>query len=231
MKKEIRKQLRSDYEELEIKPSEDLWAKLDQKLSETSETAFKPSFQWWKYAAAVILLLISAGTFIYYNQNQSRFDHQAAESIVKETVQQMVNPDHPDKENPPVIVPEKIIREHEEVKVVKNEKNILDEVKAPFKKTPTSEIHIVEDKEQPIALVQPEKPEVKAETPPVMAQAKVEKISYINANDLLLGNEYDKNRAKADKNHKKFGVFNFDRVGPNIGNVTVLGVTVYIDSK
>lgn len=66
MKKEILKQLKSDYEELEIKPSTNLWEQIENTLEISSETAQKPSVKWWRYAA-VVTLLFSLGGIFYFN--------------------------------------------------------------------------------------------------------------------------------------------------------------------
>ena len=57
--------LKKQYEEQEITPSADLWSRLEAKLDEPKAEipAAKPSFGWWKYAAAV-LILISMGYLI-----------------------------------------------------------------------------------------------------------------------------------------------------------------------
>ena len=235
MKKEILKQLKSDYEALEIKPSGDLWAKLDQELDGNSEAAVKPSFQWWKYAA-VAVLLISAGTLIYYSSLGNVSDTKKTDYVIKKTIEQTANPDIRN----PQVYPHKEQIQKEEIKIADefHEKRTADKAAIPSKKIKTQNIETVEYKESQIAAKQPEKinhipekKEISAPDVPVLAEVKQMKTNYISTDDLLLGNEYDKNRAKAARNAKKMGTFNFDRVVPNVGNVTVLGVTVYIDSK
>lgn len=73
MKKEILRRLKSDYEKLEIKPSADLWDRIEPMRLETGKTSdlsSETSFQWWKYAA-VVVLLISLGGLFYFNSNQT----------------------------------------------------------------------------------------------------------------------------------------------------------------
>jgi hypothetical protein len=67
--------------------------------------------------------------------------------------------------------------------------------------------------------------------PPLLAEVKKSKSNYINPDELLLGREFDKARKKASKDERKLGAFKFDNIVPNVGNVTVLGVTVYLESK
>ena len=71
MKKEILKQLKSDYEELEIKPSADLWGRIEQIGREEEKSismGSKKAFQGWKYAA-VLVVLVSVGVLLYFSRN------------------------------------------------------------------------------------------------------------------------------------------------------------------
>lgn len=239
MKKEILKQLKSDYERLEIKPSEDLWDRLDQKLDETSETSLKPSFQWWKYAA-VVLLFVSAGTVIYFFNYKAKFDYQQTDYIVKKTLEKTVNPINTDLQNQSVISNDQSIKENKEKVVSENHKKISsDKVLISKKVKEISVVKVAEHKEQLNSFKQPEITtinQVKTENvdipnSPVIAEAKKSKLSYINPDELLLGREFDKAREKSNKDERKLGAFKFDKVVPNVGNVTVLGVTVYLESK
>ncbi|MGG5207780.1 hypothetical protein ACQWU4_02450 [Chryseobacterium sp. MIQD13] len=241
MKKEILKQLKSDYERLEIKPSADLWDRIDQKSEETTETVSKPSFQWWKYAA-VILVLISVGTLIYYNRSGNKFDYKKTDYIVKDVLEKTVNPVNSDHENQSVISNNDPARiQSKEVKIVsENHEKLNSDKGLDLKKEKNTAVkQITEEKEQQVVAHQSEnqsinqgKTEISNATDlPVIAEVQRAKSSYIDANDLLQGREYDKARVKANNDDRKFGVIHFDKVVPNVGNVTVLGVTVYLDSK
>ncbi|MDQ0064584.1 hypothetical protein [Chryseobacterium lathyri] len=237
MKKEILKQLKADYEKLKIKPSADLWDRLDQKLDQMPEIPLKRSFQWWKYAA-VVLLFISAGTFIYYNNYKAKFDSKQTDYIVKKTLEKTVNPINVDLEDQTLISNDQPVRENA-VKIVNNnlEKFSSDPVLIT-KKERSNEIQAAEHKEEQ-NIVQPENNIIKNErstntiipNPPLLAEVKKSKSNYINSDELLLGREFDKAREKASKDERKLGAFKFDNIVPNVGNVTVLGVTVYLESK
>ncbi|HCA09771.1 hypothetical protein [Chryseobacterium sp.] len=239
MKKEILKQLKSDYERLERSPSEDLWDRLDQKLDENSDAPLKQSFQWWKYAA-VILLFISAGTFIYFNNYKTKFDYKETDYAVKKGLEKTVNPINNDFENPSVISNDPPV-EKNEVKIVSEDhrKNTSDKALPPTKEKKIAETQVTQHKEQSHTLKQPENIFVnpgKVENvipshAPVIAEVNKSKQNYINPDELLLGREFDKAREKASKDERKLGAFKFDKFVPNVGNVTVLGVTVYLESK
>jgi hypothetical protein len=66
MRKEMLKQLKSDYEELEIKPSADLWDRIEHGSQESPVLCPQKRFQWLRYAA-VLIVLISVGTLLYLN--------------------------------------------------------------------------------------------------------------------------------------------------------------------
>lgn len=235
MEKKILKQLKSDYERLEISPSEDLWDRLDQKLDATPEIALKRPFQWWKYAA-VVLLMISVGTVIYYNKYHSRFDYKKTDYIVKKTLGKEAHPVNSDLQPPSVISNDepagepKIVNEN-------HGKNNPDQVVISQEEKKRPVIQVAEHKEQLDAFNQSGNTIINQGSiedkslpnSPVIAQVK--KSNYINPDELLLGRELDKAREKVNKEDRKLGAFKFDKIVPNVGNVTVLGVTVYLESK
>jgi len=224
--------LKSDYEELEIKPSPDLWDRLDQKLDKTPEIALKPSFQWWKYAA-VVLVLVSLGTIIYFNNYKNSFDHNKTKYIVKKVLEKTDNLTNPDLENQSVISNDGLI-EKNEVKVVAENQNIKSEqivVSQEEKRAVQPQISEYTNLiTQPLNIdAETTKKENNIPNTPVMAEAK--KSNYISADELLLGRELNKTLEDSQKDERRFGVFKFNKPRPNVDNVTVLGVAVYIDSK
>ncbi|MCU7616719.1 hypothetical protein NZ698_05880 [Chryseobacterium sp. PBS4-4] len=231
MDKKILKQLKSEYEELEIKPSANLWDQIDANLEKGSASLPKSSFslKWWKYAA-VFLLLISLGTLIYYNRdfNTEKTDYIVKQNLKKEVLETEIHSEIiPQGENPIVETVANNFKETD-LKVKHNNKNDL----VPQKETIKPQI--LEPVEPKIAMNQPEniidQPAiVENKMNPVTLDKK--KISYISANDLLLGRELDKSRENANMDSRNFGVIHLNKVLPNFGNVTVLGVSVYVDPK
>ncbi|MGK6340916.1 hypothetical protein ACMGDK_01675 [Chryseobacterium sp. DT-3] len=239
MQKEILKQLKSDYERLEIKPSEALWNKLDQKLHEAPDMPLKRSFKWWKYAA-VVLLLISAGNIIYFSNYKTKSDNKQTDYIVKKTFEKTLNPINTELEDQTPISNEQRIRKNVVKMVDKNLRNFnYDHALIRKKERESNDTKVAEHKKEQNIVIQPENDFInneKAENAvmsnlPVLAEAKKPKSNYISSDELLLGREFDKAREQAGKDEHKLGAFKFDKVVPNVGNVTVLGVTVYLDSK
>jgi hypothetical protein len=240
MKKEILKQLKSDYERLEIKPSEDLWDRLDLRLNERPEMSLKSSFQWWKYAA-VVLLFISVGAVIYFFNYKTKFDYKEADYMVKKTLEKTVNPTNTDLQNQSLISNDQTIKENKEKVVSENHEKInSDKVLVTQKEKEVSVTQVTEYKEQlnntfkhpeNMTINQVKTENIGIPNSPVIADVKKSKLNYINPDELLLGREFDKAREQSNKDERKLGAFKFDKVIPNVGNVTVLGVTVYLESK
>lgn len=239
MKNNTLNKLKSDYEELEIKPSSDLWDRLDQKLDETSEISSKPSFQWWKYAA-VVVLLISVGVIIYFNYEKSKFNYEETDYAVKKRLEKTVNPINPEFESEPIRSKEEKIEKNEGETIAESQKlNKKDEVSNESLKKEDKIIQpqISELKIQKTTVKQSKNIdlqssiEIQIPNIPVITDTKKVKSTYISAEELLVGREFDKTHEEAKKEEKKFGVFNVKKVFEKVENVTVLGVTVYSEPK
>lgn len=230
MDDKIKKQLKSDYEELEIQPSADLWDQIDAALQKEPQFALKPasSFQWWKYAA-VVLLLISTATLIFYYHDfgGEKTDYIVKNNIKKEVLKTENNSKIILQKESPIKLPEQEI-------AIKTDHEIKENVQNLRLEKEFNQPRFSEPDETKIVLTQPENNLDKQEnveniSQPIISDTK--KISYISANDLLLGRELDKSREKSKVDTRKFGVIHIDNMIPKVGNVTVLGVTVYIDPK
>ncbi|MBL7881213.1 MAG: hypothetical protein JNN23_15370 [Chryseobacterium gambrini] len=235
MKNNTLNNLKSEYEKLKIKPSADLWDRLDQKLDEKPENASKQSSGWWKYAA-IILLMISVGTIIYF-KNKNNFDHQKTDYIVKQRLENAANPINPEFEKQSVASEEQKNNQENTVKAVlknpeTNSAEVLNSKKeVKIQKISSPAIEEIAVTQQRTIDINPDK--IKSENIifPAIAEAKKTKSGYINADELLMGREFDKTREETKKDDRKFGVFNINKVFQKVDNVTVLGVTVYTDTK
>ena len=231
MDKKILKQLKSDYEEREIKPSANLWDQIDAALEKESATPQKSSFlsNWWKYAA-VVLLIISLGTFMYYNNG---FNTEKTDYIVKQNLKEEVL----EKENYSEIIPkeekteeeisQEIVKETDKILEKNDDKDLVAQKEAiqPQFSEHTESIIFTNQAETSIFHQEETENKITSEI------SETKKISYVTANDLLLGNELDKSREKANADTRKFGVIHRDKVFPKFNNVVVLGATVYIDPR
>nr|WP_314491330.1 hypothetical protein [uncultured Chryseobacterium sp.] len=224
MDKKILKQLKSDYEELEMKPSAGLWSEIEAGIDQAADRTQKPTFAWYKYAA-VIILLITVGGLLYLNDDHPSVNHHFTESEntlsgdlkLKEYAKYMISGKNemkkssvPEKftiEKLDAIVQDKdtMIRSEERVVLDDKESTIVDFQKVPAEKIKTSDVRAV--------------------------TAEHKQLSYINAEDLLLSRELDKTREENYSDQRKFGVFDRNKIkikGPS--SLKILGFTVISDS-
>ncbi|MCD0478092.1 hypothetical protein LPB90_06465 [Chryseobacterium sp. LC2016-29] len=226
MDENIRKQLKTDYENLEIKPSKNLWEQIELGLDNDSETVRKPSFQWWKYAA-VIVLLLSFGTLFYYNSDQ--FFKPKETIAVKKPVENKTKP----KDDIESVADNKIeeLNNTSEIsikseKAQKKQSEILVHTQSEvLKETPKivntqpqislkPEIEINNKPEQQIA----ELPQL-ATTQPVV---KANKVKYITANDLIFQRKYSiEKKENAQENGKRLGIITINRINVSPEFITI----------
>lgn len=234
MKKEILRQLRSDYESIEIKPSRDLWDRIDHKIEEASDLPLKRSFQWWKYAA-VVLLLISFGGIFYFNSKSAENNTALVKSGKQDSVSIIEKHDNKIISLQGEKVQHKNATASSESNIgeVKSEKPII----KPYQENFRSYDPILVKEENNIikedfanTLATEEKAHYQIVESPIIAEKK--KTSYIKADDLLLGREFDKTREEHHNGQKKFGLLDMEKIkikGPN--SFKILGMTVYSDSS
>lgn len=226
MDKNIRKQLKTDYENLEIKPSSSLWDQIELGLDNDSETVQKPLFQWWKYAA-VIVLLLSLGSLFYYNSDQFLKPEEiiavkkAVESNSKPTENVEVVADNKNEElnntSEIIIKSEKTQKKQSEI-LVQSQSEVLKETPKMTNAEPQisikSEIEINNKPEQLI----PESPQL-ATTQPVVKEAKVK---YITANDLIFQRKYSiEKKENAQENGKRLGIITINRINVSPELITI----------
>lgn len=234
MKNNMLNKWKSDYEELELKPSSELWSRLEMELEKESEEAIEKPFQWWKYAA-VILICISVGGLFYFNSNINHdFNEKKADYAVSKVLTKTIDPANPEFQNPLGVKNNQGIQGNV-TQASRNEKTSADPVSLQEAEKETAITKSLAVKIQNIAVNQDEKVMVKPPkievNPPVIADVKKAKPTYINSSELLLGHEFDKSSGNHDKKDVKIGILNFDKPVPDVENVTVLGVTVYVESK
>ena len=236
MDKKILKQLKTDCEDLEIKPSESLWDQIELGLDNDSQTVQKPLFQWWKYAA-VIVLLISFGALFYFNSDQ--FSKSKEAIAVKKTIKNNSNLTEniesvtDNKNEEPNTTSEIIIKSE---KTQKKQSEILVETQNEvLKETPkivNTELQISEKPEikinnKPEQLI-PESPQL-ATIKPAIKEAKVK---YITANDLIFQRKYSVEQKKnAPENTKRLGIIKINRISVSPEFITIFNSSNNTDEK
>lgn len=223
MEKKILKQLKSEYEELQIKPSSGLWSEIEAGIGQAADRTQKPTYQWYKYAA-VIILLITVGGLFYLNDHPSG-NHQFTQSentpsgdLKSKEISEYVT--YGKNEIKKSSVPEKFTKK--KLNAIAQDKDTM---------ISPDESVVFDDKESTMVNFQKVREE-KTETsgvPVILPENK--KISYVNADDLLLGRELDKTREENYSGQRKFGVFDKNKIkikGPS--SLKILGFTVISDS-
>ncbi|WP_241285736.1 hypothetical protein [Chryseobacterium arthrosphaerae] len=223
MKKELLKQLKSDYEALEIKPSSDLWDRIEQGSPESPVVRPGKRFQWLRYAA-VLILLFSVSMLLYFNKTgqESKTDKIVQRNPVKKSIETDGNS---------LPVPTIQIKE-----VKKSQDNNFTRTVA----SKPSESGYIWKKKEP-ELIEKEDvilkhQEINAPVPErnlntLPDQKNIAKTDYIKADELLLGREFDKKREENRTDIRKFGALDMTKIkikSPN--TLKILGVTVYSDS-
>lgn len=226
MDKKIRKQLKTDYENLEIKPSSSLWDQIELGLDNDSETVQKTSFQWLKYAA-VIVLLLSFGALFYYNSDQFLKPKEiiavkkAVESNSKPTENVEVVADNKNEEfnntSEIIIKSEKTQKKQSEM-LVQSQSEVLKETsKMTNAETQISIKSEIEINNKPEQLI-PESPQL-ATTQPAVKEAKVK---YITANDLIFQRKYSiEKKENAQENVKRLGIIMINRINVSPEFITI----------
>jgi hypothetical protein len=229
MKKEISKKLKSEYEKLEIKPSPDLWNRISE-IQKIFEPTAKKSFVWWKYAA-VFLFLISLGSIFYFNFSQIERNAKVAKSensVQKNIVKtQFTNHKQEILNRKPIENSAANFNQQKNYKIQENVGIVYEDSfwgnKSVTKDEKTKQNFLIETPEI-IKNVNGEKTEN-------IEIAKNKKINYTNAEDLILGREFEKIRQENQNVHKQIGILDGNQIkikSPN--SLKILGITVYSDS-
>ncbi|MDH6253948.1 hypothetical protein M2347_003675 [Chryseobacterium sp. H1D6B] len=240
--------LKSKYEDQEIQPSSDLWSRIEQELEEKPDLELKKPFQWWKYAAAVIVFLISIGTGIYFNQNDSKIEKNTiAETNVAKKENQNSGPALENKDPHSVKTASELSFNNKDADHFNTEKRAQalaysDKKRKPDLKTikpqnaavihkntiqTASDDHFIKSSD----IIKPEEKIIADNSKLAVTTEKLEHKSskYIQASDLLAGREYDKLRAADEK--AQYVRINFSKLKPRFSQVVTLGVTVHSDTK
>ncbi|WP_144281692.1 hypothetical protein [Chryseobacterium echinoideorum] len=218
MKKNILTQLKSEYEELEIKPSDDLWNQIENGLDGNEGTVQKPLLQWWKYAA-VVILLISIGGSVYINfdkkpnVNQSIAIKDKSEIINNKTDNSQLINDFKNNIKDPNPKNSEIIFKSEKREIKSTEKvaqtsiDILKE--APLATNISSQLNFESEMDTKIMNKEAE------ESSKLVLSEKEEnkKIKYITANDLIFQRKYSNEKKDgANENVKRLGIIKINKI-------------------
>ena len=226
--------LKKQYEEEEIKPSADLWNRLEAKLDQPAQEVprAKPSFGWWKYAAAA-LVLISVGYLILNQFGTGEIEPG------------LVELQHTTKADEPT---EKIAGNVTEVEIVENNQVNLpsrepikfnDQKKSDVEKlAEQSKVQKLENSVEKVSETQfVFSEDVKVVSPvnintEVIAKSEpeektAENTSYIRADELLFSREIEKRDKKSKRSSRNLVNLDLMKIPrPKPASVKILGVDI-----
>jgi len=221
--------LKSKYEQKEMKVSDSLWDRLEEKLDQVPAKKKKPKILWLRYAAVILLMIGLGGSFWMIN-NKSNINEN----------QEFANQTENQNSNSNIIEPS----ENNEVEKVNpinnnsendNQRLAVENVKdssTPLRMTegikkenrnqvPEKEVSI---KKEEISIPQPEEKLAQNEI-----QKTKERPKYITSSDLLFGVEIDKAKTETPKSAMGINVSKpkIDSDFPNPKRIKLFGITLY----
>jgi len=221
--------LKSKYEQQEMKISDGLWGRLEEKLDQIPAKEEKPKMAWLRYAAVVLLMIGLGGSFLMINHKSDINDNQ---EFANQTENLNLN-SKPIEESENSELEKLIsIKSNSETD---NQRLAVENVKdssTPLRMTdgikkentnPLSEKEVVIKKEE-ISIPKPEEKLAQNEI-----QKPKERPKYITSSDLLFGVEIDK--AKSETPKSAMGINTLkpknDSDFPNPKRIKLFGITLY----
>ena len=216
--------LKSKYEQKEMKVSDGLWDRLEEKLDQVSAKEEKPKMVWLRYVAVVLLMIGLGGSFLMINHKSDIKDNQ---EFVNQT--ENSNPIEPSENNEVGKVnPIKINSENDNqalaIENLKDSSTPLRMTEETQKENPVSEKGIIIKNNEQQILPQSEEKLAQNEIQKPKARPK-----YITSSDLLFGVEIDKAKSETPKSAMGINISKpkIDSDFPNPKRIKLFGITLY----
>lgn len=216
--------LKSKYEQKEMKVSDSLWDRLEEKLDQAPAKEKKPKMVWWRFVA-VIILIVNFGAISWMTEienkvkESSEFKFPQVENQISSVRQHSENTDEIQKSIPiknSETEDEKLAFENiSESQSVNKEQSISNQIPQKENIIKKEEPQIVSKPEEQLAQNDVQKPK--------------EKVKYVSSSDLLFGVEIDK--AKTETPKSAMGI-NTPKIKsepdfPNPKRIKLFGITLY----
>lgn len=217
--------LKSKYEQKEMKVSESLWDRLEEKLDQVPVKEEKPKILWLRYAAVILLMIGLGGSFWMINNKSDINDNQefANQTENSNPIESLENNEIETLN--PVKINSETDNQRLAVEYVKDSSTPLrmtDGIKEE-NTNPLSEKEVVIKKEE-ISIPKPEEKLAQNEI-----QKPKERPKYITSSDLLFGVEIDKAKTETPKSAMGINISkpknNSDF--PNPKRIKLFGITLY----
>ncbi|MBP7500236.1 MAG: hypothetical protein KA796_10295 [Chryseobacterium sp.] len=216
--------LKSKYEQKEMKVSDGLWDRLEEKLDQVSTKEEKPKIVWWRYVAVVLLMIGLGGSFLMINH---KFDINKNREFANQGESQNSTPIEPTKNSEvEKLIPVNNDSETDNQKLAvenKDSSTPLRMTEGIKKESQVSEKEIIKNNEQQIL---PQSEEKLAQNE---IQKPKERPKYISSSDLLFGVEIDKAKTETPKSAMGINVSKpkIDSDFPNPKRIKLFGITLY----
>ncbi|MDP9956182.1 hypothetical protein [Epilithonimonas hungarica] len=222
--------LKSKYEQKEMKVSDGLWDRLEEKLDQTPAKGQKPKMIWLRYVAVILLVFGLVGSFLMINnksninENLEFANHTNNQNTVPTTIKQSEN-NEVEK-----LVPTKNNSETDNQRLVVEN---LENSSTPFGRTESIKKenqtnNLILEKEN---IIKKEEPQITPQPEEKLAQNEIQKprVKYVSSSDLLFGVEIDK--AKSETPKSAMGINTLkpknDSDFPNPKRIKLFGITLY----
>lgn len=223
MNNSLKNKFKANYENLTQFPSDKLWEKLDAQLDQ--ETQVKKHFVYskvWRYAA-VVLLLVSVGIIIRFNQNSFSEPTENSSKVASSSIEVQNN------EHGSGVIKQNISKQ-EETSLQKTRGSKTEKVAVDFKKNiqSVSPENTLEKKSEEVIPIQDLKENIAIVSDPATSinkEMSAEKIKYVTASELLFEREARKTLQNQNQKLVNTDVFQKPK------EVKILGFTVYSDSQ
>ena len=224
--------LKSKYEQQEMKASDSLWDRLEEKLDQVPAKEKKPKMVWLRYVAVILLMIGLGGSFLMINnksnisENQEFASQTNNQNIALTTIEQSENDDV-----------EKLIptKNSSKTNYQKLAVENLKDSSTPFRITNSikKENQITNSIPQKENIIKKEEPQIVSKPEEKLAQTDIqkprEKVKYVSSSDLLFGVEIDKAKTETPKSAMGINTIKLknDSDFPNPKRIKLFGITLY----
>ena len=216
--------LKSKYEQKEMKASDGLWDRLEEKLDQAPAKEKKPKMVWWRFVA-VIILIVNFGAISWMtdikNKVKENPEFEFRTDQISSVRQHSENTDGIQKSIP--------INNSE----TNHQKLTITNINSSTSELTKKENQITEKVSEKENIIKKEEPQIVSKPEEQLAQNDVqklkEKVKYVSSSDLLFGVEIDKVKTETPKSAMGINTIKLknDSDFPNPKRIKLFGITLY----
>lgn len=216
--------LKSKYEQKEMKASDGLWDRLEEKLDQVPAKEKKPKVIWWRFVA-VIILIVNFGAISWMtdikNKVKENPEFEFRTDQISSVRQHSENTDGIQKSIP--------INNSE----TNHQKLTITNINSSTSELTKKENQITEKASEKELNIKKEEPQIVSKPEEKLAQTDIqkprEKVKYVSSSDLLFGVEIDKVKTETPKSAMGINTIKLknDSDFPNPKRIKLFGITLY----